>query len=70
MQNNDFIYLKVDGWVVNVAESVFHYLRKATVFLLAVRHILVHDKIVALLIIYVTLEVVTAATLRLQSSHT
>jgi len=53
-----------------VAESVFQYLRKATVGLLAVRHILVHDKIVALLIIYVTLEVVTAATVRLQSSRT
>lgn len=46
-----------------MAESVFQYLRKATVVLLAVKHILVHDKIVALLIVYVTLEVVTAATL-------
>jgi hypothetical protein len=53
-----------------VAETVFQHLRKATVVLLAVRHILVHDKIVALLITYVTLEVVTAVTVRLQSSRT
>lgn len=52
-----------------MAESVFQYLRKARVILLAVRHILVYDKIVALLMIYVTLEVVTAATVRLHSSY-
>jgi len=63
-------YNKVDGWVVNVAESVFQYLRKSRVILLALRHILVCDRIVAVLMIFVTLEVVTAATVRLQSSHT
>jgi len=53
-----------------VAESVFQYLRKARVILLAVRHILVRDKIVALLMIYLTLEVVPAATVRLHPSFT